>query len=348
MNRSNQIAFFYHDYSTINHEANVEVKLINNSLVNFTSLTLNDANSLLKMTVNHPSFIPLGFFYNYGSSRGHFEIKGDSGYIKNINNNSYSTDKVLVFARPFHSIIQCRYDLTFEIRLNLQEAEEVEMTEFCTKATNFEIKNSNFELISIIFVNLPNLLGDDYPLWSLKRIAKLQHELYLEGSKRSAFINDLYANDWKILEEINNSQLPNMALNCPAQQSSFYSKDFQKINSEHGNVINKGFFFHTSLEENPWWNIDLGMQKDINAILVYNRSDVAKERIKYLRIFISKNGVDWDSIYNHNGRPAFGGYDDADSIPPLVLKFDNTINTRFIKIDLEDNNYLHLGGVEIY
>ena len=151
-------------------------------------------------------------------------------------------------------------------------------------------------------------------------------------------------------QEINNkistlmSQLGrNIALYCSAAQSSAESGREPTPQGAVNGVKTGGYGFHTLWEENPWWMLDFGEQKTFDDILVFNRLDgPCKPRARTLRVLISADAANWLEIYAHDGTP-FGGIDGF----PLHIRCRGT-RARFVKLQLNEANYLHLDQVEIY
>jgi len=339
--------FAYYDCKNINHDENIEKKVIKNNLVDFDSFVLKSIHDKLTIRLDHTLFVPFGFFYNQGGSKGCFILKGKNELIKSISIDGCAGEAKLVWARPFNSLVQVDRDCVIEISLGFSKNKcEMELTQSGRVATEYDIKNSVLDLISVIFVDMPRLLGDDLAFWSLNKAVGLQNSLVAESLAKFNLIDDLYAHDWKVLNNIINSRLVNLALNCSALQSSYHSADLRNSSLGCNGVKNGRFSFHTALEVNPWWSVDLGRLSNINAIIIYNRTNAAKERVRFLRVLVSNNN-DWSVIYSHNGKPPFGGVNTENSIPPLVLEFKN-VRARYVKIDLEGKSYLHLDEVEIY
>jgi len=335
--------FEYFDFEKTKSK-NIDIREIKNSLVDFKSMFLKSENEELEIKLNHGLWVPIGFFYNESSSRGSFAIEGLNKIKKSVNSNYYSIDGKLVWARPIHSLVQADNNNLLKIRGDFEKNSNViELTEHVKNPTNDELKNSTLDLISIICVDLPRLLGDDLALYLLNKTINLQTNLLAKLN----FIKDLYSHDWKVLNTIKTGNYNNVALNCNASQSSFYSADKKNPSLACNGSKNGYFSFHTELEEYPWWSVDLGKLLKIKAIVIYNRTDVARERVKFLRVFISDNQIDWVGVYSHNGRPPFGGVDTDYLIPPLTLELEN-VNARYIKIDIAERNYLHLDEVEVY
>lgn len=135
----------------------------------------------------------------------------------------------------------------------------------------------------------------------------------------------------------------NIALGRPATQSSTYivgrSDDAQGGNN---GVRTGGFGFHTHKEKYPWWQVDLGHEQQIREVRVFNRMDEARERAVTLRVLLSTDGTAWHLVYDRGGWP-FGGIDGR----PLRV-FPQDMTSRFVRLQLHDNEFLHLDEVEVY
>jgi len=60
-------------------------------------------------------------------------------------------------------------------------------------------------------------------------------------------------------------------------------------------VKNGRYGFHTNMEPNPWWQVDLGARQPIGKIVIYNRLDYAPglHNADYLVILSSDDGKVW-------------------------------------------------------
>jgi hypothetical protein len=109
-------------------------------------------------------------------------------------------------------------------------------------------------------------------------------------------------------------------------------------------IINGSFGFHTDLEDQPWWQVDLGGLHQLGEIVVYNRCDgAAQARAASLRIETSDDGENWSTIYSHDGKP-FGGHPDQ---LPLRVKAQGR-QGRFVRIALGERQHLHLDEIQIF
>lgn len=82
------------------------------------------------------------------------------------------------------------------------------------------------------------------------------------------------------------------------------------------------FGFHTDVEDNPWWKVDLGALHVLDAIVVYNRLDAAQDRIRTLTICLSADGRSWTDVYAHRHAPSFGCIRPYKGQGPLCLRLD--------------------------
>jgi FkbM family methyltransferase len=139
------------------------------------------------------------------------------------------------------------------------------------------------------------------------------------------------------------AEFANLALHKPAWQSSLSPWSTPEgAGGGNNGVRTGGFGFHTNLEIDAWWQVDLVEAHRIREIRLYNRIDVASERANRLAIFLSVDGMRWSKIHDQAGR-RFGGVDGR----PLRV-FPRHTTARFVRLQLDDTQYFHLDEVEIY
>lgn len=96
--------------------------------------------------------------------------------------------------------------------------------------------------------------------------------------------------------------------------------------------------FHTALEDNPWWQVDLGRSFPLDRILVTNRGDGAGERAARLQVLLSEDGREFRQVYQHDGTP----------FPKdLAVPLEGAV-ARFVRLRLPGRNYFHLDEVEVF
>lgn len=136
----------------------------------------------------------------------------------------------------------------------------------------------------------------------------------------------------------------NLALNKPTAQSSVYRPEKYSYNP-HGACNGKkngGFSFHTLKQDSPWWQIDLQGIYQLSEIRVYNRINF-EERARTLNILLSYDALNWNLLYSNNTNNIFGGINEN----PLTVNV-NLQAARYVRLQLRENESLHLDEVEIY
>ena len=101
--------------------------------------------------------------------------------------------------------------------------------------------------------------------------------------------------------------------------------------------------FHTSLEDDPWWQIDLKRSMSLDQIQIYNRCGHTVGRAANLLVLLSEDGAEWEQVYQHDGTIFFGHTDGK----PLAVSLEGK-TARYVRIQLPGNTCLHLDEVEVY
>ncbi len=126
-------------------------------------------------------------------------------------------------------------------------------------------------------------------------------------------------------------------------QSSALSSEYRAIRL-YPPARDREFFFHTSLETNPWILIDLGILRTLGRLTVWNRRSGRPEflaRALPLLVSLSADGSVWtDSIV---WQEAFDGPEGA----PLSIDWAFGIKARYIRLSVKKETYLHLYYVQV-
>lgn len=102
--------------------------------------------------------------------------------------------------------------------------------------------------------------------------------------------------------------------------------------------------FHTSNDESPWWQVDLGQVTAVDRVVVWNRCDGnVQARAARLKLLASPDGTTWSELYRHDGTPFLGQSDGR----PLSISLGGA-EARFIRVQLPEKTYLHLDEVEVF
>jgi hypothetical protein len=107
--------------------------------------------------------------------------------------------------------------------------------------------------------------------------------------------------------------------------------------------ITGGFGFHTELEKDPWWQVDLQDDHMVSGVALYNRLDLA-ERCTRVSVSGSLDGRDFEIQGAKFDDALFGGADGQ----PYVFRFSPAFRARFVRITLIGENFLHLDEVEVF
>ncbi len=123
------------------------------------------------------------------------------------------------------------------------------------------------------------------------------------------------------------------------KQSSDYAR-FPSSKAVDGATSGTGSdFTHTSLQTDPWWNLDLGKEHVISTIIVHNRKSCCGSRLKGFMVFLDYS---WFPIYAHDTRTPLEQVTTI-SFHDVPMKATN------IRIVLPGNNkILSLAEVEVW
>lgn len=123
------------------------------------------------------------------------------------------------------------------------------------------------------------------------------------------------------------------AKNIKITQSSFFKTKIDPLLAVNSTYCNS-YAIHTKLEDNPWWQLDVGYVIHAKLIYIYNRVDAYKERAKNLVVMVSNDGVEWTHLT--------AKWDES-----LSLMKVNVNGFRFLKISLLGKKNLHFSKVKI-
>jgi hypothetical protein len=140
----------------------------------------------------------------------------------------------------------------------------------------------------------------------------------------------------------------NLALGKPATQSSTYLYSYG-IHAVAGYAVDgntDGKFSnrsttHTQYEQGAWWQVDLGSQKNIKQIIIYNRTDYCcVNRLSNYQVSISNKADFSTHTYQQDFRVAPN--------PKKTIQLDASGKQgRYVRIQLLDKDYLSLAEVQV-
>jgi hydrazine synthase alpha subunit-like protein/F5/8 type C domain-containing protein len=113
-------------------------------------------------------------------------------------------------------------------------------------------------------------------------------------------------------------------------------------------VKNGKFGFHVAVgETDPWWQVDLGQDLQLDRVVVFNRTDGGHAaRTRNIGLQISRNAHPdrFESVYQHNGTVFYG----VNEGEPLVIHFDKKVTARIVRLHVPGVCHFALDEVEIY
>lgn len=141
----------------------------------------------------------------------------------------------------------------------------------------------------------------------------------------------------------------NLALGKPATQSS------TSVHSAHRNPeddaagvvdgrLNGKYSHCTEFEDAPWWQVDLEQPTEIRQVRLFNRMDIAKDRLRNVVGCVSLDGSHWIEIFRKEDNMPFGGVDGR----MFIWKTGQPIITRYLRITGIGPCFLDLDQVEVY
>jgi hypothetical protein len=130
---------------------------------------------------------------------------------------------------------------------------------------------------------------------------------------------------------------PNLALGRPVTMSSRYAEG--KVGHDpsalvDGNPTNMGF--HTDRGGPQHVTIDLGAERRIRRVVVYNRTDCCAEKAVPLRIEVSEDGKKYREVAQRK-----------ENFDIWKAKLSPT-DARYVKLTCLGGDYFHLAEVEVY
>jgi SAM-dependent methyltransferase len=161
--------------------------------------------------------------------------------------------------------------------------------------------------------------------------------------------NGTWILDTKHLGESEATGSDDIALYKPATQSSVSEWSHRSTVEEDAGGANTGlippdYAFHTAIEFNPWWQVDLRDEYVVERLIIHNRKACA-DRFRNFSLLKSADGRHWDLMYQKADDLVVGG---PDNLPLEVrLSADGQL-TRFVRVRLDDENCLHLRAVQVF
>jgi hypothetical protein len=144
--------------------------------------------------------------------------------------------------------------------------------------------------------------------------------------------------------------LRDLARGCPTDQSTISEWSRRRTTREDSagavaGLLTGSYSFHTSLEDRPWWSVDLRVPAEIREIRIFGRletMDIA-DRCKCFAIEVATEQDQWKEIWRKTDQSRFGGADGK----PYIWQPNERLVTQYLRIRLLGRNFLHYDAIEI-
>jgi hypothetical protein len=137
----------------------------------------------------------------------------------------------------------------------------------------------------------------------------------------------------------------NLAQGKTATQGATYGSGAaaRAVDGRRDGTYNLGYVTHTTANAtNNWWQLDLGAERDIGTIQVFNRSDCCRERLIGAKVYVG-------STPYSGSLAAFqeiGTLDDR--APRQTIALSVPVTARYVVVKAAGSNHLSLAEVEVY
>ena len=108
--------------------------------------------------------------------------------------------------------------------------------------------------------------------------------------------------------------------------------------------------FHVASGENePWWQVDLGKEHQLDRVVIYNRCDSRSSRTARVKVLVAGGDGDpeckqFKQVHQHDGTP-YGGVKDK----PLEVRLaDKNVTARIVRLHIPGRCSFALDEVEVY
>lgn len=138
-------------------------------------------------------------------------------------------------------------------------------------------------------------------------------------------------------------EVENAALNKAATQSSTWG-GFAASLANDGNT-NGNYFSHTNPDPQAWWQVDLGSNRAIEQVKVWNRTDSATERLTDFYVLVSDNPMP-TSLAAARAQAGVSSYHVSGKAgTPTTVNVGRT--GQYVRVQLNGTNYLTPAEVEV-
>ncbi len=136
-----------------------------------------------------------------------------------------------------------------------------------------------------------------------------------------------------------------LALNKTAYQSSTYQiftdMAMLAVDGRTSGTFSQLSVTHTKYNSNPWWEVDLDAEYDIDKIEIWNRTDCCSERLSNYDIFVKRNPNETGLKFNTNRIR----YQSGEAASKTI---NGNRRGRYVRIQKYGSGFLSLAEVKVY
>lgn len=149
----------------------------------------------------------------------------------------------------------------------------------------------------------------------------------------------LEVNENKEAALVTSSKTTNLALGKTTQQSStaYGGVSSSAVDGNTSGIWNQGSVTHTSNAFQPWWQVYLDSDTNINEIKIWNRTNCCSDRLSNFDVF----------IYDSNNNRVFKTTITSTPSPSVTINTGGVVGNR-VRIKLKGTNPLSLAEVQVF
>ncbi|MCK5828940.1 MAG: discoidin domain-containing protein [Methylococcales bacterium] len=224
-------------------------------------------------------------------------------------------------------------------------------TDCCTdRLSNFYVFVSNSDISAL---SLDQLLSDNN-VWKHQVSGQVSESLDIDVNSLGRYVRiQKVGYGYLSLAEVEiKSRAPtiplNLAYNKTASQSStaYGGSAGRAIDGNISGHYGDASTTHTGYENNPWWQVDLGSETQVNSIHLWNRTDCCTNRLSNFYVFVSDSDISALSLDQLLSDNSVWKYQVSGQVSE-TLNIDVNSLGRYVRIQKIGYGYLSLAEVEV-
>ncbi|MFK7979766.1 MAG: T9SS type A sorting domain-containing protein, partial [Saprospiraceae bacterium] len=156
-------------------------------------------------------------------------------------------------------------------------------------------------------------------------------------------VNDVIDDNCNCVGSINNVALGGTA----TQSSSAFGGVATRANDNNTSGLwGSASITHTSEEQDPWWELNLGSIQNIGSIILFNRTDCCPDRLSNFYLLVSEVPFDSTDLTTTLNQTGITSYFIADAPNPSTSISINTTG-QYIRVQIDGINNLSIAEVQV-